>query len=299
MFILLAGLHRGKKLAGEILGPFMFLFVGVAAYCVYVAGNERLSYMKIKKLLEDYKALKPARYSYADIRRITNQFSEELGQGAYEPVFKGKLGDEIEVAVKVLNASSDTKDAFLGWEKLQDIALGIAKGIEYLHQGCEKRILHFDIKPPRGTLGYIAPEVFSRNFGNVSCKSDVYSYGMLLLEMVGGRKITDVTEENSSHVYYPQWIYNLLDNKEDIKIHMEGKEDTRVAKKLSVVGLWCIQWHQANRPTMKDVVQMLERNGEGLEMPPNPFASTTTIKTRARLCNGSLNQELDVISEIE
>ncbi|QHO04470.1 Receptor-like kinase [Arachis hypogaea] len=295
------GLHRGKKLAGEILGPFMFLFVGVAAYCVYVAGNERLSYMKIKKLLEDYKALKPARYSYADIRRITNQFSEELGQGAYEPVFKGKLGDEIEVAVKVLNASSaDTKDAFLGWEKLQDIALGIAKGIEYLHQGSlPKDQSIVSMTTARGTLGYIAPEVFSRNFGNVSCKSDVYSYGMLLLEMVGGRKITDVTEENSSHVYYPQWIYNLLDNKEDIKIHMEGKEDTRVAKKLSVVGLWCIQWHQANRPTMKDVVQMLERNGEGLEMPPNPFASTTTIKTRARLCNGSLNQELDVISEIE
>ncbi|KAL4331713.1 hypothetical protein AHAS_Ahas13G0527600 [Arachis hypogaea] len=66
-------------------------------------------------------------------RRITNQFREELGQGAYGTVFKGKLGDEIEVAVKVLNASSDTKDAFLGWEKLQDIALGIAKGIEYLH----------------------------------------------------------------------------------------------------------------------------------------------------------------------
>ncbi|MED6108810.1 hypothetical protein PIB30_027634 [Stylosanthes scabra] len=379
------GLSRGKKLAGEILGPIMFLFLGVAAYCIYVACNERLSYMKIKRLLEDYKALKPARYSYSDIRRITNQFKEELGQGAYGTVFKGKLWDEVEVAVKVLNApsgngqefinemeamcrihhvnvarlvgycsdgsrralvyeflpngslqkfisSADTKDVFLGWEKLQDIALGIAKGIEYLHQGCEKRILHFDIKPhnvlldsnftpkisdfglaklcpidqsivsmttARGTLGYIAPEVFSRNFGNLSCKSDVYSYGMLLLEMVGGRKITDVTEVNRSHVYYPQWIYNLLDNKEDIKIHVEGSEDTRVAKKLSIVGLWCIQWHPANRPTMKDVLQMLERHGEGLEMPPNPFASSTTIKTRAIFSNGSLNQELDVISEIE
>ncbi|MED6157831.1 hypothetical protein PIB30_027218 [Stylosanthes scabra] len=128
----------------------------------------------------------------------------------------------------------------------------------------------------RDTLGYIAPEVFSRNFGYVSCKSDVYSYGMLLLEMVSERKITDVTKENSSHVYYPKWIYNLLDTKEDIKIHVKGDEDTRVAKKLSIVGLW-----------------------EGLDMSPNPFTSTTTIKTRAIFCNGSLNQELDVISEIE
>jgi len=147
----------------------------------------------------------------------------------------------------------------------------------------------------RGTLGYIAPEVFSRNFGNVSYKSDVYSYGMLLLEIVGGRKVTDVTAENKSHVQYPEWIYNLLENNEDIKIHIEGEEDSRIPKKLSIVGLWCIQWHPANRPTMKAVVQMLEGNGEKLEMPSNPFASASATRTNAR----RLNLELDVISEVE
>ncbi|XP_073123790.1 uncharacterized protein [Henckelia pumila] len=107
----------------------------------------------------------------------------------------------------------------LGLMRLQDIALGIAKGIEYLHEGCDKQILHFDIKPhnilldgnfnpkicdfglaklcskeqsavsmtaARGTMGYIAPEMLSRTIGRVSYKSDVYSFGMLLLEMVGG-----------------------------------------------------------------------------------------------------------------
>ncbi|PRQ32552.1 putative glycerophosphodiester phosphodiesterase, protein kinase RLK-Pelle-LRK10L-2 family [Rosa chinensis] len=44
-------------------------------------------------------------------------------------------------------SSADNENSFLGWDKLQDIALGIAKGIEYLHQGCEQQILHFDIKP--------------------------------------------------------------------------------------------------------------------------------------------------------
>ncbi|WRX18916.1 Serine-threonine/tyrosine-protein kinase [Theobroma cacao] len=47
-------------------------------------------------------------------------------------------------------------------------------------------------------MGYIAPEVLSRNFGNVSYKSDIYSFGMLLLEMVGGTKNIDVTEENTN-----------------------------------------------------------------------------------------------------
>ena len=138
---------------------------------------------------------------------------------------------------------------FLGWEKLQDIALGIAKGIEYLHQGCDQRILHFDIKPhdilldqnfnpkisdfglaklcakdqsavsmttARETMGYIAPEVFSRNFGSVSYKSDAYSFGILLLEMVRGRKNVDVTMENTSQIYFPEWIYSLLEEKEDL-----------------------------------------------------------------------------------
>lgn len=88
----------------------------------------------------------------------------------------------------------------------------------------------------RGTVGYIAPEVFSRNFGNVSYKSDVYSYGMLLLEMVGGRKITDVTDENSSHVNYPQWIYNLLENNEDMKIHIEGEEAPELQRSYQLWG---------------------------------------------------------------
>ena len=107
---------------------------------------------------------------------------------------------------------------------MHKIAIGIAQGLEYLHRGCTTRIFHFDIKPhnilldedfcpkisdfglaklcsnkesivsmlhARGTIGYIAPEVFSRNFGRVSHKADVYSYGMLVLEMVWKRKTLD------------------------------------------------------------------------------------------------------------
>ncbi|BBN69024.1 multidrug resistance-associated protein 9, partial [Prunus dulcis] len=106
-------------------------------------------------------------------------------------------------SMQVYISSVGNKNGFFCWDKLQDIAIGIARGIEYLHQGyhnftpkisdfdlaklCSKDQSTVSMTTARGTMSYIAPEVFSKNFGNVSYKSDVYSFGMLLLEMVGGR----------------------------------------------------------------------------------------------------------------
>ncbi|CAN6697529.1 unnamed protein product [Malus baccata var. baccata] len=366
---------------GGILGSVLLVLLMIAAYRVYRADRkEKESQLRIERFLEDYKALKPSRYSYADIKRITNQFKDKLGEGAYGTVFKGMLSSEFFIAVKVLNSSkgdgeefvnevrtmghihhvnvarlvgfcadgfvralvyeffpngslqdfissADSKNSFLGWDKLQDIALGIAKGIEYLHQGCDLQILHFDIKPhnilldqnftpkisdfglaklcskdqslvsmttARGTIGYIAPEVFSRNFGNVSYKADVYSFGMLLLEMVGGRKnIGSTTENTTNEIYYPQWIYNLLEEGDDLRIHIGQEEDRKIPKKLAIIGLWCIQWHPSDRPSMKTVVQMLEGGGESLIMPPNPFMPTGPTTRNAR------RLELEAIAELE
>ncbi|CAL8119104.1 unnamed protein product [Prunus armeniaca] len=203
---------------------------------------------------------------------------------AYEFFSNGSLQDYI--------SSVGNKNGSSGWDKLQDIAIGIARGVEYLHQGCDRRILHFDIKPrnvlldhnftpkisdfglaklcskdqsavsmttARGTMGYIAPEVFSRNFGNVSYKSDVYSFGMLLLEMVGGRTNVSSPTENTNEIYYPEWIYNLLEEGDDLRTHMGEEGDGKIPNKLAIVGLWCIQWYPVNRPSMKAVVQMLEK----------------------------------------
>lgn len=371
--------------AGVIVGSMILLLLAnvFLRICRYfkMKGDD---IARIEKFLEDYRAMKPTRFTYADIKRITNGFKESLGEGAHGSVFKGMLSQEILVAVKVLNetqgdgndfinevgtmgkihhvnvvrllgfcadgfhralvydffpngslqnflAPPENKEVFLGWEKLQQIALGVARGIEYLHIGCDHRILHFDINPhnvliddnlspkitdfglaklcpknqstvsmtaARGTLGYIAPEVFSRNFGNVSYKSDIYSYGMLLLEMVCGRKNTNLSAEETFQVLYPEWIHNLIEGKE-VRVNIEDEGDVRIAKKLALVGLWCIQWNPVDRPSMKTVVQMLEGDGEKLMAPPTPFDSIGADRTNELIPTRLLNFELEVIPEID
>ncbi|KAL2318121.1 hypothetical protein Fmac_031997 [Flemingia macrophylla] len=373
--------------AGGIVGVIILLLLAKALYHVYdyykTKGEDRV---RIEKFLEDYRAMKPTRFTYSDIKRITNGFSESLGEGAHGAVFKGTLSREILVAVKILNdtvgdgkdfinevgtmgkihhvnvvrllgfcadgfhralvydyfpngslqrflAPPEKKDVFLGWEKLQQIALGVARGIEYLHLGCDQRILHFDINPhnvliddhsipkltdfglaklcpknqstvsmtaARGTLGYIAPEVFSRNFGNVSYKSDIYSYGMLLLEMVGGRKNTTMSTEESFQVLYPEWIHNLLEGR-DVQVAIEDEGDAKIAKKLAIVGLWCIQWNPVDRPSMKTVVQMLEGDGDKLIAPPTPFDNSGSSRSNSNAVVAARhhNFELEIIHEIE
>ncbi|XP_052723157.1 LEAF RUST 10 DISEASE-RESISTANCE LOCUS RECEPTOR-LIKE PROTEIN KINASE-like 2.5 isoform X2 [Vigna angularis] len=200
--------------------------------------------------------------------------------------------------------------ASLTWENLYQIAIGIARGLEYLHRGCNTKILHFDIKPhnilldenfcpkisdfglaklcprnesiisvsdARGTMGYLAPEMINRHFGGVSQKSDVYSYGMMLLEMVGGRKNINPEASHTSEIYFPHFAYRTLDVDNDVRPYevMNAEED-EIAKRMTVVGLWCIQSLPNDRPTMSRVVDMLEDNMNSLEMPPKPLFSSPT-----------------------
>ena len=65
--------------------------------------------------------------------------------------------------------------------------------------------------------------MLSRNFGNVSYKLDIYSFEMLLLEMVGGMKNIDVSVESTSQVYFLEWIYNHLDIRKELHIQIEEK----------------------------------------------------------------------------
>ncbi|XP_013729316.2 protein SUPPRESSOR OF NPR1-1 CONSTITUTIVE 4 [Brassica napus] len=203
---------------------------------------------------------------------------------------------------------SDKSSVNLDWATLYQIALGVARGLEYLHHGCKTRIVHFDIKPQnvlldenfcpkvsdfglaklcekkesvlslldtRGTVGYIAPEMISRVYGSVSYKSDVYSYGMLVLEMIGARNKESAHQDsasNTSSIYFPEWVYRDLELGKPRRLIEDGinNEEEEVAKKMALVGLWCIQPSPLDRPPMNRVVEMMEGSLEALEVPPRP-----------------------------
>uniref|UniRef100_J3KVU8 Protein kinase domain-containing protein n=1 Tax=Oryza brachyantha TaxID=4533 RepID=J3KVU8_ORYBR len=296
----------------------------------------------VEKFLRMQLMIGPTRYAYTDLVAITGHFGEKLGQGGYGSVYKGVLlPGNVHVAVKVLGNSNCNGEEFISevstieemrrslvyefmprgsldkyifssersfsWDKLNEISLGIARGINYLHCGCDMQILHFDIKPHnillddnfvpkvadfglaklyprdnsfvplnalRGTIGYIAPEMISRSFGVISSKSDVYSFGMLLLEMAEGRRNSNMHAENSSQAYYPSWVYDQLFGQQ-----MGVGETTfaivsdmhEIERKLCIVGLHCIQMRSHDRPTMGMVIEMLEGDIVGLQMPPRPF----------------------------
>ncbi|MBA0822789.1 hypothetical protein Goarm_019569, partial [Gossypium armourianum] len=199
--------------------------------------------------------------------------------------------------------SEENKET-LGWKKMFDIVLGVARGIDYLHQGCDMQILHFDIKPhnilldenfnpkvsdfglaklysvedsivsltaARGTIGYIAPELVYKNLGGISYKADVYSFGMLLMEMVGRRKNLNAFVDRTSQIYFPSWIYDRLDQGEDIELGDVSDDEKVLVKKMIITAFWCIQLLPIDRPSMSEVLKMLEGDVELLQKPPKPF----------------------------
>ncbi|XP_020412894.1 rust resistance kinase Lr10-like [Prunus persica] len=184
--------------------------------------------------------------------------------------------------------------------KMYEISLGVAQGIEYLHQGCDMQILHFDIKPhnilldenfipkisdfglaklypvgntivsltaARGTMGYMAPELFYKNIGGVSYKADVYSFGMLLMEMASRRKNLNASIENSSQIYFPRWVSDQFCMGKEFEMDDVTEEEKKIIKKMIITALWCIQLKPSDRPSMNKVIEMLEREVECLQLP--------------------------------
>ncbi|XP_056852743.1 LEAF RUST 10 DISEASE-RESISTANCE LOCUS RECEPTOR-LIKE PROTEIN KINASE-like 2.5 isoform X2 [Raphanus sativus] len=227
---------------------------------------------------------------------------------------------------------SSKRSSDMDWTELYGIALGVARGLEYLHHGCRTRIVHFDIKPQnvlldgnlcpkvsdfglaklcerkesilslldtRGTIGYIAPEVFSRVYGRVSHKSDVYSYGMLVLEMIGARNKTSTgdTASSASSVYFPEWIYKDLEKGHSGTPTGDGisNEEEEIAKKMTLVGLWCVQYSPSDRPSMNRVVEMMEGSLDALEVPPRPVLQIPTAPLPE---SSTVSEDISVYTEV-
>ncbi|XP_074271834.1 putative receptor-like protein kinase At5g20050 [Silene latifolia] len=181
----------------------------------------------------------------------------------------------------------------LSWKLRYKVAIDVARALYYLHNDCQSRILHLDVKPEnilidenffavvsdfglaklmgkeekmvvtriRGTREYLAPEWILDH--GVSAKSDVYSYGLVLLEMIGGRRNVNSQSDMISSDYFPKIVFDKMKAGKlmevvDKRVLEKGNVVEEEVKKMVYVALWCIQEKVILRPNMGQVVNMLE-----------------------------------------
>nr|XP_043629698.1 receptor-like protein kinase 7 [Erigeron canadensis] len=206
--------------------------------------------------------------------------SEDSNLLVYEYMPNGSLWDRLHTYQKVE----------MDWNVRYEIALGAARGLEYLHHACDRPVIHRDVKSSNilldedmkpkiadfglakmlqiekgldsthiiaGTHGYIAPE-----YGytlNVTEKSDIYSFGVVLMELVTGRKpVEPEFGENKDIVY---WVHNEMRTNKDMTALVDSsisKYDKEDAVKVLSIAVHCTMRLPGLRPSMRMVVKLLE-----------------------------------------
>ncbi|KAG7650195.1 Protein kinase domain [Arabidopsis thaliana x Arabidopsis arenosa] len=334
---------RKMTIVASTVSLTLFVIFGFAAFGFWrcrVEHNAHISNDAWRNFLQSQDVPGLEFFEMNAIQTATNNFSlsNKLGPGGFGSVYKGKLQDGREIAVKRLSSSSgqgkqefmneivlisklqhrnlvrvlgccvegteklliygflknkslDTfvfdarKKLELDWPKRFEIIEGIARGLLYLHRDSRLRVIHRDLKGTQyqektrrvvGTLGYMSPEYAWT--GVFSEKSDIYSFGVLLLEIISGKKISSFSygEEGKALLAYAWECWcetrevNFLD-----QALADSSHPSEVGRCVQI-GLLCVQHEPADRPNTLELLSMLTTTSD-LPLPKKP---TFVVHTR-------------------
>ncbi|TYH33093.1 hypothetical protein ES332_D13G034600v1 [Gossypium tomentosum] len=334
--------ERKKQNTSVIVGSTLGAIFGVFLICTFIFLRFKKGFQEVEEDYLDNMLGMPTRFSFEELKNVTKNFSNKLGEGGFGSIFQGTLPSGSEVAVKHLvgfgplnksfmtevqtigsihhfnlvsligfcaqkfnrllvyeymaNGSLDrwifnkNRDLALGWQIRKKIILDIAKGLAYLHEDCNQKIVHLDIKPQnilldehfnakvsdfglskligkdqsrvittmRGTPGYMAPEWLS---SVITEKVDVYSFGIVVLEILCGRRNVDESQlEEDRHLLglfkRKQEEGQLMDLVDKCSDDMQSNAAEVV--QMMKVAAWCVQIEHERRPSMSIVVKLFE-----------------------------------------
>ncbi|XP_058072819.1 cysteine-rich receptor-like protein kinase 10 [Magnolia sinica] len=356
--------------------PVVLTFVAVTAICACILRRKAFKRKIDRQDDDEIPNVNSLLFDLDTLRAATDDFSDanKLGEGGFGPVYKGKLSDGQDIAVKRLsrrssqgleelknevglvaklqhrnlvrlfgcclegeemmlvyeylpNTSLDTflfdpiKHVQLDWETRYKIITGIARGLLYLHEDSRLRIIHRDMKASNilldsemnakisdfglaklfggdetqgstsqiaGTCGYMAPEYITH--GQFSTKSDVFSFGVLVLEIVAGRRNAGFPESGPSvdllSYTWQHWTRGTA--LELVDPALGNHYPTRDVLRCIHLGLLCVHDEPAERLPMSTVVLML--NSYSITLPvPSPPAFFVESRTRTDVLAGDSN----------